>query len=100
MFADELRIQFLTDVILPLCNRYGRDAREGWRMYNAAYYEHRRQHGSLARCPDREARMEERVGYMMGQFFKWLYADQPVLPNEPSQSVECSSGHRSHSPAG
>ena len=78
MFADELRIRFLTDVIMPLCDQYGKEDREGWRVYNASYYEHRQQQGSLALCPDREARMEERVGYMMVQFFKWLHADSPT----------------------
>ena len=99
MSVDALRAQFLTDVIMPLCDQYSRDAREGWHAYNAAYYEHRRQHGSLALCPDREARMEERIGFMMVQFFKWLY-DDSALRDKPLTSVECFSGYRDRLPAG
>ena len=73
MFADTLRVQFVEDVILPLCEKYDREAREGWQVFQAAYETHRAQHGSLALAPDREARMQERVGVMMLAFFQWLY---------------------------
>jgi hypothetical protein len=75
MFADTLRVQFVEDVILPLCEKYSRDAREGWQVFQAAYETHRAQHGSLALVPDREARMQERVGFMMIAFFQWLYGE-------------------------
>lgn len=75
MFADTLRVQFVEDVILPLCEKYDRDTREGWQVFQAAYEAHRTLHGSLALVPDREARMQESVSFMMLAFFQWLYGE-------------------------
>jgi len=73
VFADDLRIQFFEDVILPLCQKYGKEDREGWYVFQAAYEAHRQQHGSFSLVENRDERMLERLGYMMTEFFKWLY---------------------------
>ena len=81
MFADDLRTQFVNDVIIPLCEKYGKPAREGWLIYQDAYYQHRKKHGSFASVPNRDERMLERISYMMAEFFKWVYTDPELLPD-------------------
>jgi len=85
VFADDLRIQFVDDVIIPLCKQYGKDPHEGWDVFQAAYQAHRQQHGSFARIPDRDKRMLERISYMMVEFFKWLYANSASPPSPSAQ---------------
>ena len=92
MFADTLRVQFVEDVILPLCEKYGKDTREGWQVFQAAYETHRAQHGSLALVPDREARMQERVGVMMLAFFQWLYGESETPAEIRGQQAGASAG--------
>ncbi len=81
MFADDLRIQFVKDVIIPLCEKYGKPSRKGWLIYQAAYYQHRKQHGSFAGVWNRNERMLERISYMMVEFFKWFYTDPETWPD-------------------
>jgi len=75
-------VQFVEDVIIPLCAKYGKDPREGWHVFQAAYEEHRQQHGSFALRENRNERMLERISYMMVEFFRWLYTDcdEPTVP--------------------
>jgi len=82
VFADHLRVQFVEDVIIPLCAKYGKDSREGWHVFQAAYEAHRQQHGSFALLENRNERMLERISYMMMEFFRWLYTDcgEPTVP--------------------
>lgn len=75
MLADNLRVQFVEDVIIPLCEKYDREPRAGWQVFQAAYESHRAASGSFALIPDREERMRERVSYMMVTFFRWLYEE-------------------------
>ena len=73
MRPDELRVDFVTNVLIPLCEQEGKSARTGYHVYEAAYREHRAQNGSLALSGDRQKRMMERVDYMMMRFYQWLY---------------------------
>ena len=94
MLADNLRVQFVVDVILPLCERYGRDTRAGWRVFQAAYETHRAEYGSFALVPDREERMLERVSYMMMTFFRWLYEESETLVELRAQQADPPAGIR------
>ena len=76
MTADELRYEFVEEVIFPLCQKYGKSEHEGYHVFSEAYVEHRDAHGSFAYVEDREERMKERVGFMMVRFFEWLYSNQ------------------------
>lgn len=96
MFADKLRMQFVEDVIIPLCEKYGKDSREGWLVFQAAYEVHQKQHGSFALVENREKRMLERVRYMMTEFFQWLYADPELPPSSLSQRNPQHLDHENH----
>ena len=89
MFADNVRDQFVPDVIVPLCEKYNKREHEGYQVFNDAYTEHRKRHGSFAHVENREQRMRERVAFMMVTFFEWLYADQDEgVENRPSQTPQ------------
>ena len=88
MLADNLRVQFLKDVIIPLCEQYGRDTRAGWRVFQAAYETHRIEYGSFALVSNREERMLERVSYMMVTFFRWLYEESKLRVELRAQQAD------------
>ena len=98
MFADDLRVQFVADVIIPLCEKYNKPSREGWRIYQAAYYQHRQEHGSLARVPNRNECMLERVSFMMQAFFQWLYQDSEGISVLRQQQTTQASPAQEHTP--